>query len=292
MEDHLNHGLKFPLVILCLGIILTSGPANSTSSVIEKMTPEELVAKHLESIGSSQARNSLKTRVISGTAQVIFHTAPVGQAVGKAVLASEGTKTLLGFSFPTPVYPREHLGFNGNRFMAAFVTAGGRSVLGNFLMANDLVFKQGLMGGTLSSAWPFLDAGSRGAKLEYAGTRKINDRVLHELKYQPRGGSDLNITLFFDQETFQHVRTEYERVSAAPTGNRAYANVEERDMRNKLVEEFSDFKIEGGLTLPHTYKITLSVDAQGGTFLADWMAKLTQFEFNQRIDPNSFSVQP
>ena len=105
------------------------------------MTPEELVAKHLESIGSSQARNSLKTRVISGTAQVIFHTAPLGQAVGKAVLASEGTKTLLGFSFPTPVYPREHLGFNGNHFMAAFVTPGVRSVLGNFLMAHDLVFK-------------------------------------------------------------------------------------------------------------------------------------------------------
>src|SRR2546426_8056393 len=163
MEDHLNHGLKFPLVTLCLGIILTSGPANSLSSVIEKITPEELVAKHLESIGSSQARNSLKTRVISGAAQVIFHTAPVGQAVGKAVLASEGAKTLLGFSFPTPVYPREHLGFNGNRFMAAFVTAGVRSVLGNFFIANGPFFKKGFVGGTLSSALPLLCAGGRGA---------------------------------------------------------------------------------------------------------------------------------
>ena len=292
MEDRLIHSLRVPFVTLCWTIILVFGPANSASSVIEKITPEELVAKHLESMGSSQARNSLKTRVISGTAQVIFHTAPVGQAVGKAVLASEGTKTLLGFSFPTPVYPREHLGFNGNHFMAAFVTPGVRSVLGNFLMANDLAFKQGLIGGTLSSAWPFLDAGGRGAKLEYAGTKKINDRVLHELKYQPRGGSDLKITLFFDQETFRHVGTEYERVNAAPTGNRAYANVEERDMRNKMVEEFSDFKIEGGLTLPHTYKITLSVDAQGGTFSAEWIAKFTQFDFNQPIDPNAFSVQP
>src|SRR5205807_8861579 len=286
-EGRLMHGLKFSFVIVCLAIILVFAPANSSSSVIEKITPDELVAKHLESIGSSKARNSLKTRVISGMAQVIFHTAPVGQAVGKVVLASEGTKTLLGFSFPTPVYPREHLGFNGNHFMAAFVTPGVRSVLGNFLMAHDLVFKQGLMGGTLSSAWPFLDAGGRGAKLQYAGTKKVNDRVLHELKYQPRGGYDLRITLFFDQETFRHLRTEYERVSAAPTGNRAYANVEEREIRNKMVEEFSDFKIEGGLTLPHTYKITLSVDAQAGTFLADWMAQLTQFEFNQRIDPSS-----
>src|SRR2546429_9433196 len=101
MEDHLNHSLKFPLVILCLGIILTLGPANSSSSVIEKMTPGELVAKHLESIGSSQARNSLKTRVISGTAQVIFHTAPVGQAGGETRFGSGGTKNILGFSFST-----------------------------------------------------------------------------------------------------------------------------------------------------------------------------------------------
>src|SRR2546427_4583501 len=224
MEDHLNHGLKFPLVILCLGIILTSGLANSLSSVIEKITPEELVAKHLESIGSSQARNSLKTRVISGAAQVIFHTAPVGQAVGKAVLAAEGTKTLLGFSFPTPVYPREHLGFNGNHFMAAFVTPGVRSVLGNFLMANDLAFKQGLMGGTLSSAWPFLDAAGRGANLEYAGTKKVNDRVLHELKYQPRGGSDLKNTPFFYQETFRRVPKEYQTGKDAAPANPAYAH--------------------------------------------------------------------
>src|SRR2546428_13212274 len=181
MEDRLIHSLRVPFVILCWTIILVFGLANSSSSVIEKITPEELVAKHLESIGSSQARNSLKTRVFSGTAQVIFHTAPVGQAVGKAVLASEGTKTLLGFSFPTPVYPREHLGFNGNHFMAAFVTPGVRSMLGNFLMANDLALKQGLMGGTLSSAWPFLDAAARGGNLGYARAKKSNDRVLPDV---------------------------------------------------------------------------------------------------------------
>ena len=58
MEDRLIHSLRVPFVTLCWTIILVFGPANSTSSVIEKMTPEELVAKHLESIGSSQARNA------------------------------------------------------------------------------------------------------------------------------------------------------------------------------------------------------------------------------------------
>ena len=31
--------------------------------------------------------------------------------------------------------------------------------------------------------------------------------MLHVLRFTPEGGSDMDITLFFDLETFQHVRT-------------------------------------------------------------------------------------
>jgi hypothetical protein len=87
------------------------------------------------------------------------------------------------------------------------------------------------------------------------------------------------------------VRTEYERVVPAPTGSREYSNVQERETRYHMIEEFSLFKKEGELTLPHIYKISLSVDTQNGTFLAEWVIKLTQFEFNQKIDPSSFTFQ-
>ena len=279
------------LSLTWLAFAVTTIPlVTSSSFAIDKIKPEEVVARHLESIGTAKARASVTTRIISGNSLVIFRTPPPGQAGGRVVLASEGVKTLIGMRFPSPVYPREELGFNGSSFMAAYVTPGVRSVLGNFLMTHALVFKQGLMGGTLSTAWPLLDPTARGAQLEYAGSKKVDNRTLHELKYLPRGGSDLQIRLFFDQETFQHVRTEYERVIPAPTGNRAYANVEEREIRYKMVEEFSDFKNESGLTLPHTYQIKLAADAQGGTFLADWVISLTQFTFNEQIDPNSFSI--
>jgi hypothetical protein len=261
-----------------------------SESSAQKLKPEEVVVKHLESMGSAKERAAVKTRIISGTSQVIFRTPPPGQASGRAVLASEGIKNLIGMSFPSPVYPREELGFNGNSFIAAYVTPGARSSLGSFLMTHDLIFKQGLMGGTLSSAWPLLDLTARGAQLEYAGTKKVDNRTLHELKYIPHSGSDLKISLFFDQETFQHVRTEYERTIAAPTGSREYSNVQERETRYKMVEEFSEFRKESGLTLPHTYKIKLAIDTQNGTFLAEWMISLTQFAFNQPIDPNSFSI--
>ncbi|HVS80962.1 MAG TPA: hypothetical protein VHE60_04450 [Pyrinomonadaceae bacterium] len=275
--------------LLAMALALLALVISSKSSA-QKVKPEEVVARHLESIGSARERAAVTTRIIAGTSQVIFRTPPPGQATGRAVLASEGIKNLIGMSFPSPIYPREELGFNGNSFIAAYVTPGVRSSLGSFLMTHDLIFKQGLMGGTLSSAWPLLDLKARGAQLEYAGTKKVDNRTLHELKYMPHSGSDLKISLFFDQETFQHVRTEYERVIAAPTGDRGYLSGRGRETRYKMVEEFSEFRKEGGLTLPHTYRIKLIADTDSGAFLADWEITLTQFAFNEKIDPNSFSI--
>ena len=276
------------LVVIAIAFQLVA-PSASQSFVIEKMKPEDVVARHLESIGTATARESVKTRIISGTSQVIFHTAPIGQAVGKAVLASEDTKNLIGMSFPSPVYPREQLGFNGESFVAAFVTPGVRSPLGAFLMTHNLIFKEGLMGGTLSSAWPLMDA-KRPPKLEYVGTKKINSQTFEELRYTPRVSSDLKVSLFFDPETFRHVRTEYERTIAAQTGDRSYVAGVTREVRYKMVEEFSDFRPEGVLTLPHRYKINLFVDSPNGTSQTEWVLNLAQFVFNDKIDPSSFSI--
>ena len=256
----------------------------------DKLKPAEVIAKHLNSIGTEKAREAIKTRIIAGTAQVVFRTAPVGQTYGRAVLASEGLKNLIGMSFYSPVYPREQFGFNGSNFIAAFVTPGVRSSLGSFLMNHDLIFKEGLMGGALSTAWPLLDLTTREAKLEYAGLKKIGYRPAHELKYQPPRTGDLQVSIFFDEDTFEHVRTEYRLVMAAPMGNRSYSNVQERESRYALIEEFSRFNFEQELNLPHLYKIHFSADTQSGTFEAEWELKLTEFTFNQRIDPNSFTI--
>ncbi|HZE72081.1 MAG TPA: hypothetical protein VE135_21440 [Pyrinomonadaceae bacterium] len=283
----MNHpSFTISLVITVAALALTA-PASST---LDKLKPEEVVAKHLESIGPAEKRAAVMTRIIAGSSLVIFRTVPTGQAAGRAVLASEGIKNLIGMSFQSPVYPREQLGFNGKSFVAAFITPGVRSALGNFLMTHDLVFRQGLMGGVLSSSWPLLDLAVRDARLEYAGTKEINNYTMHELRYLPRGGSDLQIRLYFDSQTFRHLRTEYERVIPAPLDTRDYVNVQEREIRYKMIEEFSVFKNESGLKLPHIYKIKLSVDARAGTFQGEWEINLTQFTFNDKIDPNSFNI--
>src|SRR5438552_686428 len=243
-----NNALVASRVVIGLALLSLVVPSNSSA---QKLKPEDVVARHLESIGSAQERAAIKTRIISGTSQVVFHTTPVGQAVGRAVLASEDVKSLLGMSFPSPVYPREELGFDGSTFMAAYILPGSRSALGSFLMTDSLIFKQGLMGGTLSSAWPLLNLTKRNAELEYLGEKKVGNQVLHELKYVPRGGSDLQIRLYFDPDTFNHVRTEYERTIAGAMGDRSYVTPGNgRETRFKLVEEFSDFRNEAELNLP------------------------------------------
>jgi hypothetical protein len=278
------------LTVLVVGLSL-AGPKTESAQSTDKITADELVAKHLESIGSKTDRQSIHSRIVAGTSQVVFRTVPTGQAMGRAVLASEGMKHLIGMSFYSPVYPKEGFGFDGKSFIAQFVTPGVRSSLGSFLMLHDLIFKHGLMGGTLSSAWVLQNLHNNKADLSYAGIKKFDNIMLHELKYSPRGGSELQISIYFDVVTFQHLRTEYRRVVPAATGDRTYTNVQERESRYKLIEEFSNFRKEGPLTLPHDYKIGFSADSQSGTFLAEWNLKLTIFTFNDKIDPASFHFE-
>lgn len=276
---------KLILILLALSVLLPSPKSQAT----DKLTIEEVLSKHLESIGSAQNRKAVTTRIISGTSFVVFRTDPSGQASGKAVLASDGAKNLIGMSFYSPVYPREQFSYNGSNSNAAFVTPGVRSSLGSFLAMHEFILKHGLMGGTLSAAWPLLDLSGQKARVEYIGLKKVKDQLLHELRYQPRSGSDCQVIIFLDEKTYEHVRTEYSRVIPAQIGNRSYGNVTTRESRFKLVEEFSDFKVESGLNLPHLYKFEFFADTQSGTFLAEWTATLTQFTFNERIDPAAFS---
>jgi hypothetical protein len=61
---------------------------------------------------------------------------------------------------------------------------------------------------------------------------------------------------------------------------------QQSETRYKLVEDFSDFKKESGLLLPHIYKVSLERTGHGGSFWGEWEMSFSQFAFNQRIDPN------
>src|SRR5262245_46685706 len=97
---------------LLTGVIPTASPI-SAGGATEKMSPEEVVAKHLDSIGSAEARASVRSRFIVGSAQATFRGRGSGSSNGRSVLASEGVKNLVGMVFATPDYPSEKVGFDG-----------------------------------------------------------------------------------------------------------------------------------------------------------------------------------
>ncbi|HEX8456130.1 MAG TPA: hypothetical protein VF656_02315 [Pyrinomonadaceae bacterium] len=282
-------------LLLCLAAPLqVATSAVGAADDKEKMKPEEVVAKHLESIGTAEARQAVRNLVASGTVVFQIRAGGKGQTGGASLIASEGEMNLFKMVFQeSPTYPHELFSYDGKSFGAMHVRPNAHSPLGEFFITHETVFKQGLVGGALTTSWALLNLTEKNPKLTYEGTKKIADRPAHELRYMPRKGTDLKIRLFFDAETFQHVRTEYEHTLAAALGARISTtgpSANKSEVRYKLVEEFSVFKKEGGLNLPHIYKLTLNV--QGGVMvIQDWTVELTQFAFNQKLNPKDFTPE-
>ncbi len=284
-----NNGTRFLNKLTFIFIFIFSLSATLFAGG-DKMTPEELIAKHLESIGTPEARAAMKSVTAIGTTKATFFGRGGGVAEGIAVVASEGDKYLVAMKFNNPDYPYEKMGYNGDDLSVGFIKPGVRSVLGEFLRTNQTTFKRGIFSGVLSTSWELLNFDDKDAKLKYGGMEKIDGKKYHELDYNPRKGSDLSISLFFDPETFRHVRTEYKRTLAARQGASVDASAGQSETRYKLVEDFSDFKEENKLTLPHTYKIYLEILSGNGTNSYEWLMNLQKFNFNQPIDATEFKV--
>lgn len=286
MKRNKIHFSKLSVFVLALMF----GLFTNLSAAGDKMKPEEVVAKHLESIGTAEARAAMKSATIIGDSKVTFFGTGGGFAEGISVLASEGDKYLVAMKFNNPAYPFEKIGFDGDEFSVGYIKPGKRSALGDFLRTNQTTFKRGLLSGVLSSSWELLNFDGKDAKLKYAGLKKIDDKQLHKLEYNPKKGSDLNISLYFDADTFRHVRTEYTRVISANQGATIDTSAEQSEVRYKLVEEFSDFSEENKLTMPHTYRIYMEILGRTGTTSYEWMMNFKKFNFNEPIDVKEFRV--
>jgi hypothetical protein len=283
---------RFVLSLLIAALVVgtfRSEKAGGTAGQSDKLSVDEIVSKHLDSIGAASARAAGRSRVMGGASQVTFRSRGSAQADGSAVLASDGAKSMVTMKFESSQYPYEKIGYDGSKVTAYQLHPGDYSSLGSFARANPEMFKEGLIGGTLSSAWPLLDLSTRKAKLEYGGTKKVNSRQALEVRYLPRGGSDLKISVFFDADNFQHVRTVYQKTIAAQMGRTVDESARLSETRYQLVEEFSDFKTEGGMTLPHTYKIHLE-QSGSATQISDWVITLVKFFFNQQLETKDFDV--
>jgi hypothetical protein len=266
-----------------------------------------VLQRHLTSLGTPEVRSAAKTRVIEGKAIYRILVSGSGSIEGKAVMVSEGRKFQLLLKVNASQYRGERFTCDGEKtFTAGTYADKSRSEFGEFLRAEDLPLRTGLLGGVLTTSWPLLDMESRKDTLRYEGLKSIDNRNLHALSFHPKKSTDMTITLYFEPETFRHVMTVYKaRVHAgiggpspdsglsAPglAGGSEVASARQQETRYLIEERFSDFQATEGLMLPSHYDLRFQEELQSGfTKLVEWDVSTTRVLSNVTLDPRNFEI--
>jgi hypothetical protein len=256
----------------------------------KKLTIEELIARHLDSIGSAQARSQPRNRVVSGTVKLVSRVGTAGNIDGRVAMASSGTKLRYSLTFPSATYPGEQFGFDGSKVLTGHLPSGQRSPLSLFLEQQSVMLKDGLLGGTLSTAWALLRVDQLKPKLDYRGLKKIDGRELHVVGYRAqKGTADLVITMFFEPETFRHVRTLYEFKVPARIGVGPNESAKYQEDYYQITEDFDDFRAIDALMVPRKYRVQLNLQTSRGSNVFDWNIAVEQVLHNQALDEQIFS---
>ncbi len=285
-----NIGIRVFGIVSILSLFIFGVFAKPPAINKDKMKAEELITKHLESIGSAEARKGLQSIMAIGTSNAVFKGRGTGIASGRVVLTSQAEKNMIGMRFNNADYQFERMGYDGKSFTVGYRTPGVRSLLGSFLLVNKKTFKRGLMGGILSTSWELYNYDRKRGKLKYSGKKKIGKIKLIWFGYSSKGGSDLRVSMFFDPVTFRHVRTEYKRVITSKLGTGVDNSAQQSESRYKMVEEFGDFRTKNGLTLPHKYNLYLEILTGNGSTSYNWKMTLQNFIFNQNYAQSDFRV--
>ena len=274
------------------------------------LKPEEVLRRHLDSIGTAAARAAAKSRVVEGTASYQVLVGGSGVIHGNAVMVSEGRRLQLRLKIVASRYNGEKFLSDGDKtFVEGTYEDHSRSELGQFLRGEDFALREGLLGGALSTAWPLLDLDARKGKLKYEGRKKVDGTELEVVSYHPKKNTDMDITLYFEPETFRHVRTVYS-VSQAPglappqalavtdqgpgvtaAGSSDIDSARRQQTRYRIEERFGDFKLADGLTLPSHYELRFTEELAGGfTKSVEWQVNTTRVLNNVTLDPRNFQI--
>jgi len=250
--------------------------ASTVSAQKEKLSPEEIIAKHIGSLGKKEyIADATRRMAIAGSDFLIRSNS--AKATGRAVLASDGKNMAFFSTFNMRDYGMERIGVFSDKIEIPLVTNGRRSTLGSWLNAYDRTLNDRIFGGTIFSSWLFLQPSSEWGKMETEGKKKIGDRDAWVISYSPKKGlsGDSSIKLYFDAENFHHLRTVYRQGETESgfydTGSRKNQGTVSDWGSNMasngstLTEDFGDYREDAGLMLPHKYAIVLNIDSASGT---------------------------
>lgn len=257
----------------------------------QKIDPNLLVNGSLDTIAPAEKRQQLTNLV--AFAGLKYSVGPNHKDVfnGPAVIVTEGTNVAYAFALPFQDSPQEKFSYDGKLLRIGFVRPGIRSLFGEFLHNYSEIVKDRLFGGAYRRVSLVNDRSSPGEKLSFDGTKKLDGRELFVVSSITNSGSGLLVRLYFEKETSRHVRTEFTRVVGAALGTRQQMPEHTGDTRQTLIEEFSDFKTENGVTLPRTYKIRVTIETGGATKEILYVLDIKAIQFNQQLDPSTFNIE-
>ena len=274
---------RFRSSVIAVAIVFFVLATFSGEAFSQKLSAEEIIAKAVASIGTSEALAKSKGRMAIGKSEFVSRNPPL-QSVGRAVLAADGVDFAFHATFDLKQYPMERIGLFTNKISIPLLKEGTRSPLGAFLLVNDRPLRDRLLGGSIFNTWLLFDTSRAEGKFEVEGKKKVKEKETWVLRYRPKSGlrDGSSIKLYFDAETFRHVRTVYE-LSEPDRGFYAINNDSRNPASggtpltgamaqnsNTLIESFEDYKEANGLMLPHKYSVELFLNGVAGTNQFKW----------------------
>lgn len=250
-------------------------------SAQDKLTVADLISRHLDSIGSAAVRDGIKSRVVRGHVRMNVIDG-AGEAEGPAMIVSMGRQLSIAFQVNNPQFKGEQFVFDGSKAQIALIAPAARSTLGQFMYQQDQLLRDGLVGGTLLTAWPLYDPKLREAKVKYNGLKKIDGQELYDLSYEPKKADrELLVHLYFEPKTFRHVKSVYDFTVPPSFGHNQLQHGSYSRIR--VEETFSDFRPVDGLTLPWDWKLRCT-SYGNSTSIIEWHMTADSITHNNVTD--------
>lgn len=284
VTDPLIKSMKNPILLLLLAAL------SFHAVMAQKVEVKDILEKHSTSVGGLEKGEKLKNLTAVGRADYIQGANHQRPWTGKGVFVSEGKKLAVAMSFPLDNYQVERLSSDGDKLIVQFIRPGVRSALGEYLVRNEEIVKEGLLGGVLSTAWLLNFPNEKKGSMSFQGTKKIDGRETYIVSYSTRAGTGLNVRLFFDADTGRHVKTEYRRVVSAQMGPTPELSARQNETIEEFSEEFGEFKTENGITLPSSYKMKLARVVGGNRREFFYNLTFENFYYDQQLDPATFAM--
>ncbi len=272
------------LVIICMWLATLSG------AIAADTKADDIVAQHLDSIGTAAARAAIKSLAVQGTLQFKIVTGGGGESSGTWQRLSEERKSKFVMKFGDNKWWGEQFIFDGDKSSIAMANSAHQySALGSFVAGHESIVREGLLGGELGTDWALQSIDPHRVKLDHIGRKKVDGQELDGVEYVSKGNGEMTVKLYFDPETHHHVMTVYAVSRASTIAHTDIQNAQQQEIHFVLEERFSDFKTDNGITLPRQYDLRFTQELQTGTTtIYDWTMTADKVLQNPNIPPANF----